>query len=94
MPYHGKVVVLINQNRRNMKKVLVIAMSFVLLQACSNNRGESGAVDDGFKGYGDSNGGLADTTYNRENQSNTDTSKGEHRVDISTRDTLDHGANH
>jgi hypothetical protein len=69
-----------------MKKVLSILMSFAILQACSNNEGQTGVQDDGMK-LGDTNGGLADTTYS--NQSATDTSKMEHRVDISTRDTFD-----
>jgi hypothetical protein len=70
-----------------MKKVFAILMSFVLLQACSNNNGQSGVQDDGMK-LGDTNGGLADTARTTD-QSATDTSKGEHRVDLSKRDTFD-----
>lgn len=69
-----------------MKKVFAILMSFALLQACSNNNGESGVQNDGIKTV-DSNGGLADTTRTT-NQSATDTSKGEDRVDLSKRDTF------
>ena len=69
-----------------MKKVLSILMSIAVLQACTNNQGESGVQNDGINMV-DSNGGLADTSY-RTNQSATDTSKGEHRVDLSKRDTF------
>ena len=69
-----------------MKKVLGILMSIAILQACSNNGGQTGVQNDGMK-VGDTNGGLADTAYGN-NQSATDTAKGEHRVDISTRDTF------
>ena len=70
-----------------MKKVLILLMSAGVLQACSNNGGESGATNDGIKAV-DSNGGAADTAW-KGDQSATDTSKGEHRVDISKRDTFD-----
>ena len=68
-----------------MKKIFVIAICFVLLQACGNSSTQSGVDNDGMKTL-DSNGGLADTAF-KGNQSTTDTSKGEHRVDISNRDT-------
>lgn len=58
-----------------------------MLQACSNNGGQTGVQNDGMK-LGDTNGGAADTTQTTD-QSATDTSKGEHRVDISKRDTFD-----
>ena len=74
-----------------MKKVFVVMTGFVLLTACSNNGGQTGVQNDGMK-LGDTNGGLADTGYS--NQSATDTSKGEHRVDISSRDTIKNKANH
>lgn len=67
-----------------MKKVIAILTGIVLLQACSNNDGQTGVQNDGMK-LGDTNGGLADTPYH--NQSATDTSKMENRVDISNRDT-------
>ena len=70
-----------------MKKVFAILMSFVLLQACSNNNGQSGVQNDGMK-LGDTNGGLADTARTTD-QSATDTSTGEDRVDLSKRDTFD-----
>lgn len=70
-----------------MKKLLIVAFSLGILQSCSNNGGESGAQNDGFNGAADSNGGLADTTHKKD-QSATDTSKMEHRVDLSKRDTF------
>jgi hypothetical protein len=69
-----------------MKKAFIILMSIGFLQACSNNGGQTGVQNDGMK-VGDTNGGLADTAYH--NQSATDTSKMEHRVDLSKRDTFD-----
>ena len=69
-----------------MKKVLVIMMSIAILQACSNNGGQTGVQNDGTK-IGDTNQGLADTAYGPD-QAATDTSKGEHRVDLSKRDTF------
>ena len=69
-----------------MKKVLSVLMSIAILQACSNNEGQTGVQQDGMK-LGDTNGGLADTSYR--NQGATDTSKMEHRVDISKRDTFE-----
>ena len=69
-----------------MKKVLAVLTGIILLAACSNNDGQTGVQNDGMK-LGDTNGGLADTTFTTD-QSATDTSKMEHRVDISTRDTF------
>jgi len=69
-----------------MKKVLIALMSIAMLQACSNNEGQTGVQNDGMK-LGDTNGGRADTLVTTD-QSTTDTAKGEHRVDISTRDTF------
>jgi hypothetical protein len=68
-----------------MKKILIVMTSLVMLASCSNNGGESGAVNDGFSGAGDPNGGLPDS--NRNESPRTDTSSGEHRVDLSNRDT-------
>lgn len=73
-----------------MKKVLAILTGVVLITACSNNDGQTGVQQDGMK-LGDTNGGLADTGYH--NQSATDTSKAEHRVDISKRDTFENNPN-
>ena len=73
-----------------MKKVLSVLMSIAILQACSNNGGQTGVQQDGMK-LGDTNGGLADTSY--QNQSGTDTSKMEHRVDLSKRDTFENQPN-
>lgn len=71
-----------------MKKLLVILGSVLILQACSNNGGESGTVNDGIK-IVDSNGGLADTPYTK-NQSATDTTKWEGKEGTSKRDTFNH----
>ena len=71
-----------------MKKALILITGFFILQSCSNNGGESGTVNDGIKAV-DSNGGLADTPRTT-NQSLTDTSKMEDRVDIEKRDTVRH----
>jgi hypothetical protein len=57
----------------------------IIIYSCGPSSTQSGVDNDGMKTV-DSNGGLADTAY--QNQSATDTSKGEDRVDISTRDTI------
>ena len=69
-----------------MKKIIGAALVIILLQACGNSSTQSGVDNDGMK-TGDTNGGLADTAQTT-NQSATDTSKDEDRVDISTRDTF------
>lgn len=69
-----------------MKKVFVVLAGFAFLYSCSNNDGQTGVMNDGIQTI-DSNGGLADTTY--ANEGATDTSKMEHRVDISKRDTFE-----
>ena len=70
-----------------MKRIVAIVTSIILLSACSNNGGESGVVNDGFNGAGDTNGGLSDTSqiYNPE----IDTSRSEDRVDTEKRDSGD-----
>ncbi|RYF86244.1 MAG: hypothetical protein EON98_04265 [Chitinophagaceae bacterium] len=75
-----------------MKKVLILVLSIGLLQACSNNGGQTGVQNDGIKSV-DTNGGLADTTY-KGDQSATDTSKMENRVDLSKRDTFEKPSQH
>lgn len=75
-----------------MKKVFAAIFSLALLQACSNNGGQTGVQNDGMK-LGDTNGGLADTARTTD-QSATDTSKGEDRVDLSKRDTFNKAGNH
>lgn len=75
-----------------MKRVLVLLISIGMLQACSNNGGESGSQNDGIK-IVDSNGGAADTAW-KGDQSATDTSKLEHRVDLSKRDTFEKPSQH
>ena len=61
-------------------------MSGFMLLSCSNNGGESGAVDDGFSGTGDTNAGLPDTP-NMAPSPQIDTAKGEHREDTERRDS-------
>jgi hypothetical protein len=70
-----------------MKKLLMIAFVTMALTSCSNNGGESGAVNDGINAV-DSNGGLPDTV-NRNNGPAIDTNLMDNRVDLSTRDTFD-----
>jgi PBP1b-binding outer membrane lipoprotein LpoB len=69
-----------------MKKVLVVIASVMFLLSCSNNGGESGAVNDGFNGAGDTNGGLPDTPKIQRNP-NIDTAVGDPRVDTERRDS-------
>ena len=71
-----------------MKKVLTVILIAFCLGACGNSSTQSGVDNDGIKTV-DPNGGLADTAA-KTNQSATDTSKGEDRVDISKRDTFKH----
>lgn len=71
-----------------MKKLLIVFGCFFTMQACSNNNGESGVVNDGIKMV-DSNGGLADTLYTG-NEAATDTSKMENREGTAKRDTFEH----
>ena len=75
-----------------MKKVFSVLMSIAVLQACSNNGGQTGVQNDGMK-IGDTNGGAADTVWQGD-QSATDTSKLEHRVDLSKRDTFEKPSQH
>ena len=75
-----------------MKKIFVILAGFVVFVSCSNNDGQTGVMNDGMS-VGDTNGGLADTAFGA-NTHLTDTSKGEHRVDISKRDTFNNQQQH
>ena len=79
-------------NYRVMKKALFILSVFVSLLACNNpNPGEGGAVNDGFQGAGDPNGGLPGDTVIRHGDSTVDSSTfGEDRVDTEKRDTVPH----
>lgn len=88
VPNHGKKLVFTKEN--NMRKVFLFLAGVAFLTACGNNDGQTGVMNDGMK-VGDTNGGLADTAYS--NQSATDTSKLENRVDISTRDTFENNPN-
>lgn len=74
-----------------MKKVFVTMAGLFFLVACSNNGGQTGVMQDGMT-LGDTNGGLADTAFGRGTAA-TDTSKMEHRVDISKRDTFENNPN-
>jgi len=86
--FDGKILALLLQlKNRHMKKVLLIAMSFLLLQACGNSNNQPANQNDGMSAA-DTNGGLADTAYGP-NTPMTDTSKMENRVDLSKRDTFD-----
>jgi hypothetical protein len=69
-----------------MKKLLLAAVLFVAIQSCSNNGGESGAVDDGMKAA-DTNGALPDDTAQMRNGRIDTSAKGEDRVDIERRDS-------
>lgn len=66
-----------------MKRILVVMISLVILQSCSNNGGESGTVNDGYNGISDPNGGLPDTGQGR---LANDSSR--IRVDTEKRDSL------
>jgi|GEM_PF-1907593 len=73
-----------------MKKLAILVVGFVALQACNpsnNNPGETGAVNDGIKAI-DENGALndADSVNNKYNPS-IDSAIGDHRVDTEKRDT-------
>ncbi|HYC30629.1 MAG TPA: hypothetical protein VEB42_17455 [Chitinophagaceae bacterium] len=68
-----------------MKRLLTVLMSFMILQACSNNGGEGGAVDDGIKAV-DSNGAL-DDSRNQNFDPSTDSTVGDDRVDTQKRDS-------
>jgi hypothetical protein len=73
-----------------MKKILAGLSLAMIMTACSNNGGESGAVDDGFKGAGDPNGGLPDSANTKHNPE-IEPSKGEQRVDTERRDSTTTG---
>jgi hypothetical protein len=70
-----------------MKKGFIILSGLIFLVSCSNNDGQTGVMNDGMSA-GDTNGALADTAFGAGTHL-TDTSKGEHRVDLSKRDTFD-----
>lgn len=72
-----------------MKKLLLAAGLFMAIQSCSNNGGESGAVDDGMKAV-DTNGALPDDTAQM-NNGRIDTARGEDRVDTERRDSTTTG---
>jgi len=74
-----------NKPETIMKKGLMIIASFFLLQACSNNGGESGVVNDGIKAV-DSNGAL-DDSRRQPRDSSVDSSIGDDRVDTEKRDS-------
>jgi hypothetical protein len=65
-----------------MKSLVPVLLSLTVLFGCTNS-GESGAVNDG-----DSPGRAKNKTINPPADPATDTSKGEHRVDIQKRDSF------
>jgi hypothetical protein len=67
-----------------MKKIFIALVGMVTIISCSNNSGESGVQNDGFKGAGDPNGGLSDSTRI---DPAIDSAKGEDRVDTWKRDS-------
>ena len=69
-----------------MKKIIALMTGVTFLVSCSNNDGQTGVMNDGMSA-GDTNGGLADTAFGAGTHL-TDTSKREHRVDLSKRDTF------
>ena len=68
-----------------MKKILIILAGVCILQACGNDHGETGVINDGIKAV-DSNGAFDESAPN-ENQLSpgVDTALGEDRVDIQQR---------
>ncbi len=72
-----------------MKKILFVLISAALLQACTGQGGESGTINDGFSGIADDNGALPDTLTNPNPAIDTSI-KGEQRVDIERRDSVNH----
>ena len=69
-----------------MKRFFAIALSTILFGACNPNSGQSGVDDDGIKTV-DSNGAFEESSPSVQAGPNTDTTMGENRVDISTRDS-------
>jgi len=69
-----------------MKKIVTALMMICVLQACGPSSTQSGVDDDGIKTV-DSNGALPDDTAIQANPS-IDTAKGEHRVDVEKRDSI------
>jgi len=69
-----------------MKKVAAAFMMICVLQACGPSSTQSGVDDDGIKTV-DRNGALPDDTAIQANPS-IDTAKGENRVDVERRDSL------
>lgn len=69
-----------------MKKIIVVLAGLIFLAGCSNNPGESGTVNDGFKGGADPNGALNDSA-GLNTDPTVDTAIGDHRVDTERRDS-------
>jgi len=63
-----------------MKYLLILALGLVTMTSCSNNGGESGAVDDGKH--------AEDADTLKKLQPATDTARGEDRVDTERRDSV------
>jgi hypothetical protein len=69
-----------------MKRFFTIVVSIALFTACNPNSGQSGVDNDGIKTV-DSNGAFEESSPSVQAGPNTDTTIGENRVDISTRDS-------
>ena len=69
-----------------MRKVITMLSLVAVLQACSNNGGESGVVNDGIRAS-DSNGALPDGHNIPANSPAIDSAHGDHRVDTENRDS-------
>jgi hypothetical protein len=69
-----------------MKKIIAALLIVSMIQACGPSSTQSGVDDDGIKAV-DRNGALPDDTTIQPNPS-IDTAKGEHRVDIEKRDSI------
>lgn len=69
-----------------MKKIMIIVAGAMFLVSCSNNGGESGAVNDGYNGISDTNSGLPNDKPLAPSPS-IDSAKGDHRVDTEKRDS-------
>jgi hypothetical protein len=70
-----------------MKKALLILISSTIILACSNNPGESGTVNDGYKGASDANGALPNSDSFNATPAIDTSIKGNNRVDTERRDS-------
>ena len=70
-----------------MKKILVILISSAFIWSCNNNPGESGTVNDGYKGGSDANGALPNNDSFNATPAIDTSIKGDNRVDTERRDS-------